>query len=68
MQNFNFTVSSVIIAPQNFLTPHIRKTQLPIVSFIVHELKLNWSSKEQSRKKWGTPNEGGGNPSSPTKP
>ena len=41
MQTFSFVVSSVIIAPQNVLTPHISKTHLPIVSLIVRELELN---------------------------
>ena len=55
MQILNFVILSVIIAPHNVLTPHISKTHLPIVSVNVHELELNWSSKEQSRKKWGLP-------------
>ena len=41
MQIFNFVVLSVIITPQNVLTPHISKTHLPIVSINVRELKLN---------------------------
>ena len=32
MQIFDFVVLSVIIAPDNVLTPCIRKTYLPIVS------------------------------------
>ena len=50
MQIFNF-VLSVIIAHHNVLTPHISKTHLPIISFNVRELELNWCSKEQSTKK-----------------
>ena len=53
MQIFNFVVLSVIITPQNVLTPHISKTHLPIVSINVRELKLNWCSKNQSKKKGG---------------
>ena len=42
MQIFNFAVlSAVIIASHNALTPHISKTNLPIVSLNVRELKLN---------------------------
>ena len=51
MQISKFVVLSVIIAPHNVLTPHTSKTHLPIVSLNVLKLKLNWSSKEQSRKK-----------------
>ena len=51
MQIFNFVVLSVIIAPQNILTPHISKTSLPIVSLNVRELELNCYSKDQSSKK-----------------
>ena len=40
MQIFNFVVLSVIIAPQNILTPHISKTSLPIVSLNVSELEF----------------------------
>ena len=32
MQNFNFVVLPVIIAPHNVLTSYISKTHLPIVS------------------------------------
>ena len=41
MQFFNFVVLSMIIAPHNIHTPHIRKTQLLIVSLEVRELELN---------------------------
>ena len=40
MQLFNFVVFPVIIAPHNVLTPHISKTDLPIVSLNVRELEL----------------------------
>ena len=41
MQIFNFVVLSVNITPHNVLTPHIGKTQLPVVSLNIRELKLN---------------------------
>ena len=41
MQNSNFLVLSVIIAPHNVLTPHISKTHLPFVSLNLRELELN---------------------------
>ena len=40
-QVFDFVVSSVITAPHNVLTPHIRKTHLPIVSLNLREVELN---------------------------
>ena len=39
MQIFIFIVLSVIITSRNFLTPHISKTHLPIVSLNVRELE-----------------------------
>ena len=52
MQNFNFVVLSVIIAPRNILTFHSSKTYLPTaVSLNVRGLELHWCSKEQSKKK-----------------
>ena len=53
MRIFNFVVLPVITAPNNVSTPHISKTHLPIVSLNVHELELNWCSKNQSKKKGG---------------
>ena len=50
MQIFSFVVLSTIIALHNFVTPHISKTHLAIVSLNVREIKLNSCSKEQSRK------------------
>ena len=44
-------IFNVIIACHIVLTFHIRKTHLPIISFNVREIELNWCSKEQSRKK-----------------
>ena len=41
IQIFNFVAISVIIAPQNVITPYISKTNLPIVSLNVRELELN---------------------------
>ena len=41
MQIFNSVVLSVIIAPFNVITPHIRKTHLPTASLNVRELELN---------------------------
>ena len=41
MQIFNFLVLSVIIDSHNVVTSHINKTNLPIVSLNVRELKLN---------------------------
>ena len=38
---FNFVVLSVITAPDNVPTPHIRKIHLPIVSLNVRELEFN---------------------------
>ena len=38
---FNFVILSVIAAPQNVATPHISKTNLPIVPLNVRELELN---------------------------
>ena len=55
IQFFSFVVLSVIIAPHNIYTPHISKTHLPIVSLNVYELKLNWCSKDLSRKTEGPP-------------
>ena len=40
-QIFNFVVLSLIIVYHNVITPHIRKTHLPIVSLNVRELELN---------------------------
>ena len=40
MRIFNFAVLSVITAPHNVLTPHISKTNLPIVLLNVREVKL----------------------------
>ena len=68
--SLDFVVLSLIIALYNVLTPHISKTHLPIVSRNVLKLEFNWSSKEQSIKKWGAPyvcGEGeGGRGGSPT--
>ena len=52
---FNFVVLSAITVPDNFLTPHISKIHLLIVSLNVRELELNWCSKDQSSKKGGLP-------------
>ena len=41
MRIFNFVVLSVITAPRNVLTPRISKTDLPIVSLNVRDVKLN---------------------------
>ena len=41
VQILNFLFLSVIIAPQNVLTPHVSKTNLPIVLLNVRELQLN---------------------------
>ena len=41
IQIFNFVAISVIIAPQNVITPYISKTHLPFVTLIVRELELN---------------------------
>ena len=38
---FNFVVLSAITVPDNFLTPHISKIHLLIVSLNVRELELN---------------------------
>ena len=40
MRIFNFAVLSVITAPHNVLTPHISKTNLPIVLLNVPEVEL----------------------------
>ena len=66
MRIFNFVVLSLISAPYNVLTPHISKTNLPVVSLNVRELKLNWCSKNQSRKRGGPPARGW-KPNSPRK-
>ena len=50
MQIFNFIVLSVIIVNRSVLSPHISKGHLPISSLNVHELELNWCSKDQSSK------------------
>ena len=39
--NFNFVVLSVIIAPHNFLIPHISKTYLPRVQLNAREPELD---------------------------
>ena len=59
MQIFSFPVLFVIIASHNVFTPHISKTHLFIDSFKILELKLNWCSKDQPKKK-ETPLRGGG--------
>lgn len=41
MQIFNFVVLNVVIAPQNVLASHTRKTHLPIVTLNVCELESN---------------------------
>ena len=41
MRIFNFVILSVITAPHNVTTPHIRKIHLPNVSLNVRELELN---------------------------
>ena len=45
MRIYNFVVLSVITASQNVPTPHISKTNFPIASLNVRELKLNLSQK-----------------------
>ena len=51
MQTLNFAILLVIIVPQNFVTLHLIKIHLPLVSLNVHGFELNRCSKEQSKKK-----------------
>ena len=41
MQIFNFVVLSVIITPENILTPYISKTHLLTASLNIRELELS---------------------------
>ena len=51
MQTLNFAILLVIIVPQNFVTLHLIKIHLPLVSLNVHGFELNRCSKEQSKEK-----------------
>ena len=55
MRLFNFAVLSVAVAAHNVPAPDISKTHLSNASLKVQKLELNWCSKDQSRKKGGSP-------------